>query len=145
MARTRTPTAATLAGRIAQEIRAEMSRQGITQEALATRLGWTQRKISYRLTADHPIDAAELEQIAAALGVDVVQLIPTGTGRATAQWPTVAADRPRPDPHRVDPRRDRQPDRPDDFDRGRRDGQRDRPRAAEAMRAVQRHVARGGA
>lgn len=76
MARTRTPTADTLAGRIAQEIRGEMGRQGITQEILAARLGWTQRKISYRLTADHPIDAAELEAVAQALGVDVTQLLP---------------------------------------------------------------------
>lgn len=76
MARIRTPNADTLAGRIAQEIRAEMSRQGVTQEALAARLGWTQRRISYRLTADHPVDATELEEIAAALDVPVTQLLP---------------------------------------------------------------------
>ena len=75
MARFRTPSADTLAGRIAQQIRAEMVRQGITQQELAAKLGWTQRRVSYRLTADHPIDATEVEQVAAALGVPVSALI----------------------------------------------------------------------
>jgi transcriptional regulator with XRE-family HTH domain len=77
MARTRTPSAETLPGRIAQEIRAEMARQGLTQEALAEKLGWTQRRLSYRLTADHPVDSAELESIADALGVPVTRFLPT--------------------------------------------------------------------
>lgn len=77
MARSRTPSADTLAGRIAQAVRAEMARQGLTQEELAIELGWTQRRVSYRLTADHPIDATELEQIAAALGVPLSALWPT--------------------------------------------------------------------
>jgi len=81
MARTRTPTAETLAGQIAQEIRGEMARQGFTQGDLAAKLGWTQRKLSYRLTADHPIDATELEEIAAALDVPVTRFLPTA-GRA---------------------------------------------------------------
>jgi transcriptional regulator with XRE-family HTH domain len=76
MARFRTPSAETFAGRIAQAIRAEMVRQNITQEELAAKLGWTQRRVSYRLTADHPIDAAEVEQVAAALGVPLSTLLP---------------------------------------------------------------------
>jgi transcriptional regulator with XRE-family HTH domain len=84
MARIRTPSADSLAGRIAQEIRAEMSRQGITQESLATRLGWTQRKLSYRLTADHPIDAAEVEAVAAALGVPVDRFLAADTTAGAA-------------------------------------------------------------
>lgn len=53
-----------------------MSRQGITQEVLAERLGCTQRLLSRRLTAEVPIDTAEIEQIAEALGIPVAQLLP---------------------------------------------------------------------
>lgn len=76
MARLRTPSADTLAGRIAHEVRAEMARQGLSQQQIADRLGWTQRRVSRRLTGDRPIDASELEQLAAALGVPVARLIP---------------------------------------------------------------------
>lgn len=77
MARTKTPQGDSLAEAIARAIRVEMTRLGITQEVLAERLGWTQRRVSYRLTADHAVDATELEAIAAALGVPVAQLLPT--------------------------------------------------------------------
>lgn len=77
MARLRTPSADTLPASVAREIRAEMSRQGITQEVLAERLGCTQRLLSRRLTAEVPVDTDELERIAAALGIPVTQLLPT--------------------------------------------------------------------
>ena len=76
MARIKTPTADTLAGHIAREIRGEMGRQGITQESLADQLGWTQRLLSRRLTAEVPIDAKEIEDIANVLGVPLTQLLP---------------------------------------------------------------------
>jgi len=53
-----------------------MARQGLSQQQIADRLGWTQRRVSRRLTGDRPIDASELEQLAAALGVPVARLIP---------------------------------------------------------------------
>ena len=76
MARFRTPSADTFAGRIAHEVRAEMIRQNLSQQQLADKLGWTQRRVSRRLTGDRPIDASEPEQLAAALGVPVARLIP---------------------------------------------------------------------
>lgn len=82
MARLKTPSAETLAGQIAREIRAEMGRQGMTQEVLAGRLGCTQRLLSRRLTAEVPIDASELERIAAALDVDVTQFLPATASAA---------------------------------------------------------------
>lgn len=77
MARLKTPSAETLAGQIAREIRAEMGRQGVTQEVLAGRLGCTQRLLSRRLTAEVSIDATEVERIAEALGVSVTTFLPT--------------------------------------------------------------------
>jgi transcriptional regulator with XRE-family HTH domain len=59
-----------------------MGRQGITQESLADKLGWTQRLLSRRLTADVPIDATEIEQIAEALGVPVTQFLPSSVRAA---------------------------------------------------------------
>lgn len=76
MARTKTPQGHSLAEAIARAIRVEMTRLGITQEVLAQRLGWTQRRVSYRLTADHAVDVTELEEIAAALGVPITTLLP---------------------------------------------------------------------
>jgi transcriptional regulator with XRE-family HTH domain len=77
MPKLRTPVADTLAASTAREIRAEMSRQGVTQEVLAERLGCGQRLLSRRLTAEVPIDTAELDRIAKALGVPVTQFLPT--------------------------------------------------------------------
>lgn len=77
MARLRAANADTLAGQIAREIRAEMGRQGISQGQLADQLGCTQRSLSRRLTGDVPVDVAELEQLADALGVPLSQFLPT--------------------------------------------------------------------
>ena len=76
MARIRTPSADTVAGEIAQSVRAEMARVGKTQEELAGELDWTQRKLSRRLTGDSPFRADELMLVAAALEVDVSVLLP---------------------------------------------------------------------
>lgn len=75
MEHSETPTAASPAKRIALEVRAEMARQGITQEALGARIGWDQRRVSRRLTGEVALDVAELSAIAAALGVGVTQLL----------------------------------------------------------------------
>lgn len=65
-----------LARRIGAEIRAEMARQDLSQEGLAERLGCSQQWVSRRITGAIPVDAAELEKIATALGVPVAQLLP---------------------------------------------------------------------
>jgi len=76
MASSQTSNADSLAFHTAREIRAEMARQGISQEALGERIGWDQRRVSRRLTAEVPIDLEELERIAEALGVPVSKFIP---------------------------------------------------------------------
>lgn len=66
-------------GRIAAEVRAEMARQGISQQALADRLGWLQNRLSRRLTDGKtavPFTVAELTAVAAALGVSMSQFVP---------------------------------------------------------------------
>jgi len=73
-----------LARRIARRIRAELAERGLTQTDLAARLGWQQQKLNRRLTGAVAIDAAELEQVAAALGVPVSQLIPTDRNEVPA-------------------------------------------------------------
>lgn len=72
---TQTPTASTPARRIALEVRAEMARQGMTQEALGALIGWDQRRVSRRLTGEVPLDVTELTAIADALGIGVTQLL----------------------------------------------------------------------
>jgi len=67
------------AKRIAAEVRAEMARQGISQQALALRLGWLQPRVSRRLTDGEtfvPFDTQELAAVAHALGVDVSHFMP---------------------------------------------------------------------
>lgn len=53
------------------EIRAEMSRKRLSQEGLASRLGWTQQFVSRRLNGRTDLKITELEQIADALGADL--------------------------------------------------------------------------
>lgn len=78
MVATQTATTGPLARHIAQEVRAEMARQRVSQAALAERLGadWTQRRVSRRVAGEVPIDLDELEQISSALGVPVAQFMP---------------------------------------------------------------------
>ena len=76
MARTKTPTADTPAADIARAVRAEMARRGMTQDALAERLGLTQRALSRRLTADMSFRAEELAAVAAVLDVPVTTFLP---------------------------------------------------------------------
>lgn len=61
---------------VASEVRVEMARQQISQSALAERLGWTQQRVSRRISGATPFDVAELEAVAGALGVPVLRLLP---------------------------------------------------------------------
>lgn len=72
-----TQTADGLAKHIVREVKAEMARKGMSQEALGALIGWDQRRVSRRLTGEVPFGVAELGQVADALGVSVMQLIPT--------------------------------------------------------------------
>lgn len=65
----------TLADVAAAEVRAEMGRQRITGAALAKSLGVSDMYLSRRLTGTVPFDLAEIERVAAALGVQVTQLL----------------------------------------------------------------------
>lgn len=73
----------TLAETMAGEIRAELARQGKSMTDLANALGWSQRRVYYRLAGESEIRMSELLVIAAYLGVPVAQLMP-GVGAGSA-------------------------------------------------------------
>lgn len=60
---------------VAAEIRAEMARQKLTQEALGQKVGLRQDQISRRLKCEVPITVAELGRIADALGVPATHFL----------------------------------------------------------------------
>lgn len=72
---TQTNNGENLAEHVVQQVRAEMTRQGISQETLGARIGWDQRRVSRRLTGEVAIDFTELQAIAGALGVPATQLM----------------------------------------------------------------------
>lgn len=80
MSTPKTPATSPLTQGIAQAVRGEMAKQGLTQEALGARIGWDQRRVSRRLTAEVSFTMAELSDVASALGVSVMQLIPIEVG-----------------------------------------------------------------
>lgn len=57
-----------------REIRAEMARQRISQAQLAQALGWSAFQVSRRLRGQTPVSLDELEAIAGALQVSILQL-----------------------------------------------------------------------
>jgi len=65
----------TLTLRVAHELRAELDRRGLTQQDLATMLGWSQQRVSRRVAGAVPLDVAELEAVAAVLGIPPRQLM----------------------------------------------------------------------
>jgi transcriptional regulator with XRE-family HTH domain len=66
----------TLSERAATEVRAEMGRQRMTQSALGVVLGKSQAYVWRRVMGKVPFDLAELEKIAAALGVPIETFLP---------------------------------------------------------------------
>lgn len=72
---------------VAIEVRAEMTRQKVSQAALADRLGWPQQRVSRRITGAVPFDVTELAAVAAALGVPVARFIPSAGDRVIAVAP----------------------------------------------------------
>jgi transcriptional regulator with XRE-family HTH domain len=67
-----TNTPSTIVG---ANIRAEMARRGISQAALALKLGKSQAAVSARLRGITPVDVNELDVIAGHLGVDPASLL----------------------------------------------------------------------
>jgi transcriptional regulator with XRE-family HTH domain len=64
-----------LAFAIARGIRAERGRAGLSQQALATRLGWSRATVGAVETMERGVYAHELSQICKALGVTLDQLL----------------------------------------------------------------------
>jgi len=71
----------TLTERVALEIRFELTRQRLSQAALARQLGVSGMWVSDRLRGVQPIDLLDLERIAMALGVEPVNLVASAEGR----------------------------------------------------------------
>jgi transcriptional regulator with XRE-family HTH domain len=67
---------------VAANVRAEMARQRITQNDLIAATGWSQQKISRRLTGTVAFDVAELAVIADYLGKEPAELLPASSARA---------------------------------------------------------------
>jgi DNA-binding Xre family transcriptional regulator len=66
----------TLSGYVAAEIRAVLARRRVTGRDLAAQLQVSRSWVSYRLTGTTAIDLNDLERIAKALGVEIIDLLP---------------------------------------------------------------------
>jgi transcriptional regulator with XRE-family HTH domain len=73
-----------LTERVAEEIRALMARKRVRQSHLARELGVSEQWISVRMRGVQPIDLNDLDRIARALGVSIIDLIPAGDRKRTA-------------------------------------------------------------
>lgn len=60
---------------ISAEIRAELGRQHVTQRVLARTLGWTEVRLSRRMSGRVPWAVADIEAIASALDVSRSQFL----------------------------------------------------------------------
>lgn len=69
-------TRGSLSERVGMEIKVAMVRNGVTGRELARRLGASQTWVSTRLTGATPLDLNELQRIADALGVPLLDLLP---------------------------------------------------------------------
>lgn len=108
---------ATLSADVAAEIRAWMGRLQVRQSQLARKLGESDQWLSMRLRGNTPLDLNEVQRIADALGILVINLLPKyATQRASSTEVTTRypgnADRPTPDrADRTPPPRATQPKR----------------------------------
>lgn len=83
-----------LSDRVAEEIRALLARRRVSGRELSRRLGVSPPWVSLRLTGSQEIGLNDLERIAAALGVTIVDLLPRGvTGQ---DLPPTVTDPPAP-------------------------------------------------
>lgn len=65
----------TLGARVRGEIRAELARQGVTQESLAAGTDMSTSALHRRLSGQTELTIGEAEVIAEALGLNVVELV----------------------------------------------------------------------
>jgi transcriptional regulator with XRE-family HTH domain len=87
----------TLSERVAEEIRAMLGRKRVTGREVARRLKVSSPWISQRLTGHTEISLNDLERIAAALDVEVAELLPTPvrrSGQRTTSDSSHQAERP---------------------------------------------------
>lgn len=68
-------TDTTLSGRVAANLRAELSRRSISQEKFADMAGISRSSLNQRLTGRTVLDLAELEQYADLLGIEPSKLL----------------------------------------------------------------------
>lgn len=66
---------------VSREVRALMARQGINQQDLAERLKWTRGYLARRLNGGVPWDLDDLDELATALDITLLQLL----------WPRMGA------------------------------------------------------
>lgn len=77
-----------LAPAVAEEIRVRMTRRRLSQTELANLLGERQWWVSRRVNGTTPITLDDLERIARALSVAVIELLPEGLRRRTDYYVT---------------------------------------------------------
>ena len=71
---------------IAAEVRAEMGRQGFSTQALTEKLGWQAGRLYRRISPNGalvPFDVIELREVADALEIPLLQLLPEASLRST--------------------------------------------------------------
>lgn len=74
-------TTSVLATAVAKELRLYLMRRGMSQQRIADQLGEHQTWVSRRLTGQTEITLAELERLAVALDVSVIDLLPESAFR----------------------------------------------------------------
>lgn len=87
-----TATAPKLRHGIAEEVRVLLARKRMSATKLAHELGWTQQYMSRRMVGDQAFDADDMERMAEALEVGVIDLLPRAEReREATQWYPAAA------------------------------------------------------
>jgi len=71
---------------VAEEVRVLLARRRLSATKLAKQLGWTQQYLSRRMVGEQPFDLDDLEQIAAALDVGIVDLLPRDRRQQVTGW-----------------------------------------------------------
>ena len=80
-------TTTTLGERVTEEIRVALARRRLSATELAQRMGVSQSYLARRMTGAQPLSLDDLQRIATALGVNVVDLIPRPDGGHLAGSP----------------------------------------------------------
>lgn len=124
-----TDTVRTLSDQVAEEIRVALTRRRMSQRQLAQALNVSPAWLNYRLTGVQAIDVNDMQRIADALGVSVLDLFPRDMVRPNNRSSAL--------PVRPMPERRRSATRPN----GRRAAENTRPvSAVPAVRATQRRA-----